>query len=36
VTGEALVQRADDEESVVLRRLKDYESQTKPIIDYYS
>jgi len=36
VTGEALVQRADDQEDVVLRRLKEYESQTKPIIDYYS
>lgn len=36
VTGEPLVQRADDQEEVVLRRLKDYESQTKPIIDYYT
>lgn len=36
VTGEALVQRADDQQEVVLRRLKDYETQTKPIIDYYS
>jgi adenylate kinase len=36
VTGEALVQREDDKEAVVLRRLKEYENQTKPIIDYYS
>jgi len=31
VTGEALVQREDDKEAVVLRRLKEYENQTKPI-----
>lgn len=36
LTGDPLIQRADDQEEVVLRRLKDYESQTKPIIDYYS
>lgn len=36
ITGETLVQRADDKEEVVLRRLKEYEKTTKPIIDYYS
>lgn len=36
VTGERLVQREDDHPDVVLRRLKDYESRTKPIIDYYT
>lgn len=36
VTGDKLVQRADDQEDVVLRRLKEYENQTKPIIEYYS
>lgn len=36
VTGQALVQREDDKPDVVLRRLKEYESQTKPIIDYYA
>lgn len=36
ITGDPLVQRADDSESVVLNRLKIYESQIKPLIDFYS
>ncbi|MBE0515172.1 adenylate kinase [Sulfurimonas sp.] len=35
VTGEDLVQRDDDKESVVLDRLKVYHEQTKPLIGYY-
>jgi nucleoside-triphosphate--adenylate kinase len=35
VTGEPLVQRPDDQEDVVLQRLKIYEKQTKPIVDFY-
>ena len=35
-TGEALVQRADDKEDVVLDRLKVYHEQTQPLVDYYS
>jgi adenylate kinase len=31
-----LVQRADDEESTVRRRLEVYEQQTRPLADYYS
>jgi nucleoside-triphosphate--adenylate kinase len=36
VTGDPLIQRPDDSESVVLSRLKIYESQTKPLIDFYT
>jgi adenylate kinase len=36
VTGEALVQRDDDREETVRKRLGVYRSQTKPLIDYYS
>ncbi|HKB82444.1 MAG TPA: adenylate kinase [Burkholderiales bacterium] len=36
ITGEALVQRADDTEDTVTRRLEVYHSQTKPLIAYYS
>lgn len=36
VTGEPLVQREDDKESTVRRRLAVYHDQTKPLIDYYS
>lgn len=32
----ALVQRPDDREDTVLKRLKVYEQQTKPLIDYYA
>ncbi len=35
VTGEDLVQRDDDKESVVLDRLKVYHEQTEPLVDYY-
>ncbi len=34
-TGEALVQRDDDKENVVLDRLKVYHEQTEPLIGYY-
>ncbi len=34
-TGEDLVQRDDDKESVVLDRLKVYHSLTKPLVNYY-
>jgi adenylate kinase len=34
-TGEDLVQRDDDKESVVLDRLKVYHEQTQPLIGYY-
>jgi adenylate kinase len=36
VTGEALVQRDDDTEETVRRRLKVYHDQTEPLIGYYS
>lgn len=36
ITGEALVQRDDDKEEVVLDRLRVYHEQTAPLIDYYS
>ena len=35
VTGEDLVQREDDHEATVLKRLEVYHSQTKPLVDYY-
>lgn len=34
-TGEDLVQRADDAEEVVRKRLDVYHSQTRPLVDYY-
>jgi adenylate kinase len=36
VTGEDLVQRDDDREEVVRKRLEVYRQQTRPLIDYYS
>ncbi|PSB91820.1 adenylate kinase [Candidatus Pandoraea novymonadis] len=36
VTGEPLVQRDDDKEETVKKRLDIYESQTKPLVAYYS
>jgi adenylate kinase len=36
VTGEDLVQRADDAEDTVRKRLEVYQSQTRPLVDYYS
>ena len=35
-TGEPLVQRADDQEDTVKKRLDIYHEQTKPLVDYYS
>jgi adenylate kinase len=35
VTGEDLVQRVDDKEETVKKRLDVYHDQTKPLIDYY-
>lgn len=35
ITGEPLIQREDDKPETVLKRLKIYEEQTKPIIDYF-
>ena len=34
-TGEALVQRKDDEEDTVRKRLSLYHEQTKPLVDFY-
>jgi adenylate kinase len=36
VTGEDLVQREDDKEETVKKRLNVYHSQTKPLVDYYA
>jgi len=35
VTGEPLVQRDDDKEETVRKRLEVYHSQTEPLVDYY-
>jgi len=35
VTGEALVQREDDREETILRRLREYDTNTAPLLDYY-
>ena len=35
VTGEPLVQRPDDNELTVGKRIETYHSQTKPLVDYY-
>ena len=35
VTGEPLVQRSDDNEETVKRRIQTYHDQTKPLINYY-
>ncbi len=35
VTGEPLVQRDDDKEETVMKRLDIYHEQTEPLIDYY-
>jgi adenylate kinase len=34
-TGEALVQRDDDREETVKKRLEVYRAQTRPLVDYY-
>lgn len=36
VTGEPLVQRDDDKEETVKKRLEVYSAQTRPLVDYYS
>ena len=36
VTGEALIQRDDDKEETVRKRLQIYSDQTRPLVDYYS
>ena len=35
-TGEPLIQRDDDKEETVLKRLQVYQSQTRPLVDYYA
>lgn len=35
VTGEDLIQRDDDQEATVRKRLDVYHSQTKPLVDFY-
>jgi adenylate kinase len=35
VTGEALIQRDDDKEETVRKRLDVYQRQTRPLVDYY-
>jgi len=36
ITGEDLIQRKDDEEETVRKRLEVYSQQTRPLVDYYS
>ena len=36
VTGEALIQREDDKEDTVRKRLDVYSAQTRPLVEYYS
>jgi adenylate kinase len=36
VTGEPLIQRDDDKEETVNKRLEVYSAQTRPLVDYYS
>ena len=36
ITGEPLVQRDDDKEETVKKRLDVYSQQTRPLVDYYS
>jgi len=36
ITGDELVQRPDDAEDTVLKRLNVYHDQTKPLVDYYT
>jgi adenylate kinase len=36
VTGEDLIQRADDQEETVRTRLNVYQQQTRPLVDYYA
>ena len=36
ITGEALIQREDDREDTVRKRLEVYSAQTRPLVEYYS
>jgi adenylate kinase len=36
VTGEPLIQREDDKEETVKKRLDVYSAQTRPLVEYYS
>ena len=36
VTGEPLIQREDDKEETVKKRLEVYAAQTRPLVEYYS
>ena len=36
MTGEPLIQREDDKEETVAKRLQVYSDQTRPLVDYYS
>ncbi|TAN74319.1 MAG: adenylate kinase [Gallionella sp.] len=36
ITGEELVQRPDDAEETVIKRLNVYHDQTKPLVEYYT
>ncbi len=36
ITGEDLVQRPDDVENTVIKRLRVYHEQTQPLVDYYT
>jgi adenylate kinase len=36
VTGEPLIQRDDDREETVMKRLQVYAAQTRPLVDYYA
>ena len=36
VTGELLIQREDDKEETVRKRLEVYSTQTRPLVDYYA
>ena len=36
ITGEPLIQREDDKEETVRKRLEVYQAQTRPLVDYYA
>ena len=36
ITGEPLIQREDDREETVRKRLQVYKEQTRPLIEYYA
>jgi adenylate kinase len=36
ITGEALIQRDDDKEETVKKRLDVYNAQTRPLVEYYA